>query len=179
MKKLVLAIALATVSLVSYAQVYVGGQASFWRDWIDGANSTQVTIAPEAGYVLNDNWAIGTTFGYTYAYNSGAKLNGFKVTPYARYTFAKLGNVNLFVDGGVGFGTYKIEDAGDAQNSFEVGVKPGVAVNLTEKISFVAHVGFLGYRDADDAVSESILGKKGFGFDLDGNALSFGLYYNF
>lgn len=102
-----------------------------------------------------------------------------EVAPYARYTYAKLGSVNLFLDGGFGFETYKIKHNGitsDSQNAWEIGIKPGLSVNLTEKLSFIAHVGFFGYRDADD---EPVFGQNGLGFNLDGNALSFGLYYNF
>lgn len=170
----------AVLTLTAGAQVYVGGELGFWREWQNGANKTTLNVNPEVGYNLNENWAIGTVIGYNYIYQQGAKVNGFGVAPYARYTFAKLGNVNLFVDGTVGFATYKVKAAngvkGDAQNAWQFGFKPGVTVNLTEKLSFVAHVGFLGYRDADE---REIFGSNGLGFDLDGNALQFGLYYNF
>ena len=179
MKKLFLLIAVAVVTLTASAQVYVGGEVSFWREWQNAANKTTFSIMPEIGYNLDENWAIGTTLGYDYQYEKGVKYNAFEVAPYARYTFAKLGNVNLFVDGGFGFATYKYKHNGvssDSQNAWSVGLKPGLSVNLTEKLSFIAHVGFLGYRDADEA---PIFGQNGFGFNLDGNALSFGLYYNF
>ena len=179
MKKVFMFIAVAVVTLTASAQVYVGGETSFWREWKNGVNKTSFSVMPEIGYNLDGNWAIGTTVGYQYQYQKGDKINAFKVAPYARYTYAKLGSVNLFLDGGFGFATYKIKNngvTGDAQNAWEVGIKPGVSVNLTEKLSFIAHVGFLGYREADD---EPVLGENGLGFNLDGNALSFGLYYNF
>lgn len=177
MKKFFLTMVVAVVALTANAQVYLGGELGFWRDWQKGANTTLVTVAPEVGYVLDDNWAIGSTFAYDYAYKAGAKTNAFEVAPYARYTFLKLDNVNLFVDGGFGFATYKTKGF-DAQNAWSVGLKPGVAVNLTEKLGFVAHLGFLGYRDSDDAASEAIFGKNGLGFNFS-NSLTFGLYWNF
>ena len=144
---------LAVASLTAGAQVYVGGEVGLWRNWKDAANTTNFTIKPEVGYNLNEKWAVGTTLGYIYSYDQGEKTNAFTVAPYARYTFVKLGNVNLFLDGGFGFATYKVKSAegvkGDAQNAWEVGIKPGVSVSLTEKLSFIAHVGFLGYRTAD------------------------------
>ena len=175
MKKILLVAVIAVMSLTASAQVYLGGSLGTWRNY--DANTTSVTILPEVGYTLSDNWAIGTVIGWNYRYNAGQKYNGLTVAPYVRYTFLKLDNVNVFVDGGFGFYTGK-EKGVDAKNEWEVGLKPGVAVNLTDKLSFVTHVGFLGYRKADDAAL-GVFGNDGFGFDLDGNALTFGLYYNF
>lgn len=178
MKKFLFTLAAAVITLTASAQVYVGGEVGFWRNWDD--NHTTFTIKPEVGYTLSDNWAIGTTIGYAHNYKDGAKYNGFEVAPYARYTFVKFDAVSLFLDGGFGFQTYKVKVNGhssDSQNGWEVGIKPGVKVDLTEKLSFVAHVGFLGYRDSDDDVSA--FGEDGFGFSANGNNLTFGLYYNF
>lgn len=172
----------AVLTLTASAQLYVGGEVGFWREWQDGVNKTNLNINPEVGYNLSENWAIGTTIGYNYFYQEGSKLNAINVAPYARYTFAKLGNVNLFVDGTVGFATYKVKEAdgtkGDAQKSWSFGFRPGVSVNLTEKLSFIAHVGFLGYTKSDDS-AHTPYGRNGFGFNVDGNDLSFGINYNF
>ena len=178
MKKILFTLAAAVITLTASAQVYLGGEVGLWRNW--DANHTSFSINPEIGYNLDENWAIGTTIGYTYNYNSGIKTNAFEVAPYARYTYAKFDAVSLFLDGGFGFQTYKVSQDGhssDSMNGWQVGIKPGVKVDLTSKLSFVAHVGFLGYRDADD--NKSAWGENGFGFKLDGNNLGFGLYYNF
>ena len=183
------------MAITASAQVYLGGEVGFWRNW--DSNKTQFSITPEIGYNLDENWAIGTTIGYSYAYQGSLpvvgnqKMNAFIVEPYARYTFAKFDAVSLFLDGTVGFSTYKYSyehgDDGDAQNQWEVGVKPGVKVDLTSKLSFIAHFGFFGYRDNDDVkvadedtdVPAGAFGEKGFGFKANGNNLQFGLYYNF
>ncbi len=175
MKKILLTLTLAVASLAASAQVYLGGEVGFWRDYQD--NQTTFSLAPEVGYNLSDKWALGIALGYQHVYTEGTKINAFTVNPYARWTYASFGPVNLFLDGGFDFGTYKVKDGGDAVNAWGIGVKPGLAVNLTEKLSFVAHVGFLGFRDADDELSSVY--NRGFGFDLDGNSLQFGLYYNF
>lgn len=185
MKKLFLSIVMAFAAVSMQAQFYVGGEAGFWRDY-DG-NNTSVKILPEVGHNLDEKWSIGAKLGYEYSYSgettlgikTNTKTNSFVIAPYARYTYAKFGSVNLFVDGGFGFATYKEEvngHEGDAQNAWEVGVKPGLSVDFTEKLSFVTHIGFLGWRDSDDA---KVWGSEGFGFDLSGNSLTFGLYYNF
>ena len=62
-------------------------------------------------------------------------------------------------------------------NEWSVGLKPGVAVNLNQKLSFVAHVGFAGWKSvkAEGANDDSHV----WGVDLDGNNVTFGVYYNF
>lgn len=177
MKKILLTLAVAVSSIAASAQVYVGGEVGFWRDY--DQNKTTFNLQPEVGYTLDEDWALGIALGYGYTYNDGAKTNAFTVAPYARYTFAKLGPVNLFLDGGFGFATYKVKGADDSNTGWEIGIKPGVSVNLTDKLSFVAHCGFLGYRDSDDDHPYKYFGNDGLGFDLSGNNLTFGLYYNF
>jgi hypothetical protein len=103
------------------------------------------------------------------------KVKTFQISPYVRYTFVKFDKVNLFVDGSVG---YKHENyAGTKTNTFGFGLKPGVAVNLNDKLSFVAHACFLGYEN--EKVKGDDNSTNTFGFNLDGNSLSFGVYYNF
>ena len=179
MKKLFLFIAVAILSLTAGAQVYVGGEVNFWREWQKGANTTNFMLYPEIGYNLDENWSIGMSFGYKYKYTDGNKFNGFDVEPYARYTYAKFGPVGLFVEGGFGFITYKKKVngiTGDAQNAWCAGFTPGLKVDLTEKLTFFSYIGFLGYCDADE---DNAFGRNGFGFNVDGNNIGFGLLYNF
>ena len=76
----------------------------------------------------------------------------------------------------MGFGITSGENHNNDFTDFNVGVRPGVAVNLNKHFSFVTKVGFLGYNEVNPKD-----GKKShsFGLDLDGNNLTFGLYYNF
>ena len=190
MKKVLLTSVIALMTVSASAQVYVGGEVGAWRNWEKGANKSSITLLPEIGYNLDENLSIGTTIGWQYNYygkkinphnGKTLKVNSLRVAPYARYTFLKLDNVNLFLEGGFGFATSKVKGL-DAMNSWEVGVKPGVFVNLTDKLSFVAHCGFFGYRTSDDAipgVNVSPFGENGFGFSAKSTDLSFGLYWNF
>ena len=173
----------AVMSLTASAQVYVGGSVGFWRDY--NANETSFNLIPEVGYNLSDKWAIGINVGYAHEYDAPVKANGFVVKPYARWSYAKLGPVRFFLDMGFGFDTYKTKvDMGnrtvksDPFNAWEIGVSPGLAVGLSEHLDFIAHVGFLGFRDSDDG-SSAAFGRNGFGFNVDGNNLTFGLNYKF
>lgn len=177
MKKFLLMLVFGAFALTMNAQVFVGGEVGFWRNW--DANRTTFTLAPEVGYTLDNHWALGVALGYNHDYEAGVALNGFKVNPYGRYTFVKLGPVSLFCDGGFGFGTYKIKGAGSSLNAWEVGVKPGFAIGLSKNLSLVTHVGFLGYRDADEGLRDFADFDTGFGFKFTGYDLSFGLYYSF
>lgn len=175
MKKIFAMVAFAAATMTASAQVYVGGSLGLWRDW--DKNVTQLEIAPEVGYNLSDKWDLGTEVGFAHTYNDGLKINGFTIAPYARWTFAKFDRVNLFLQPTAQWGMAKVVGGGDAQNFWAVGVKPGLSVELTDKLNFVAHVGFLGYRDSDDGIN--YWSSKGAGFKLDGNALQFGINYNF
>ena len=183
MKKIMMTLAAVAVAATMNAQVYLGGGVGFQTSSYDGNSETYFTILPEIGYNLDENWAVGITLGYGEAktkvkeggFTVSEKVKSFEIAPYARYTFAKFDKVNLFVDGTVG---YKHEDfAGTKTNTFAVGLKPGVAVNLNEKISFVAHVGFLGYEN--EKVKDADKSLNTFGVGLDGSNLSFGVYSHF
>ena len=179
MKKIMMTLAAVCVAATMNAQVYLGGGLGVATSSYDGNSTTVWSILPEIGYNLDENWAVGMTVGYG---ESTVKVSGvkekvktFQISPYARYTFVKFDKVNLFVDGGV---AYKHENyAGTKTNTFGVGLKPGVAVNLNDKLSFVAHVGFLGYEN--EKVKGDDKSTNTFGFNLNGNSLSFGVYYNF
>jgi len=184
MKKIFAIALVAMMTMTANAQVYVGGGIGFETSSQDGNSETYFKIMPEIGYNLNENWAIGIAVGYGESkttINQGGikmtdKVKAFEVAPYARYTFAKFDKVNLFVDGT--FNYLHTDFAGSKNNTFGIGVKPGVAVNLNEKLSFVAHVGFLGYQNSKDDY-DGAKAVNTFGVSLDGSDLSFGVYYNF
>ena len=184
MKKTFAVALVAMMTMTVNAQVYVGGGVGFQTTSQDGNSETFFKLVPEIGYNLDENWAVGIAVGYgehKTTLKSGnlkttAKVKAFEIAPYARYTFAKFDKVNLFVDGTVGYS--HVDYAGAKTNSFALGLKPGVAVNLNDKLSFVAHVGFLGYQN--DKVKGDDKSTNTFGLnDLDGSNLSFGVYYNF
>lgn len=182
MKKIVALLLLAVASLSAYAQdCFVGGSFGFDRDFTE--NQTAFTIAPEIGYKFDSKWAAAVSLAYNYDYTKGVKTNVFSINPYVRYTYFATDNnlVNLFVDGGfgVGFGKAKYEDvSGDSMTVWNIGFKPGVAFNLTEKFSIVAHMGFLGYEGCNDAAEAAGVDKK-FGLNFDTMNLNLGFYYNF
>lgn len=173
MKKFFTMLVVAVMAVTASAQVYVGAGVNAWRD--ADANKTTLGLSPEVGYVLSDNMALGIALDYQYKYAGAVKTHSFAVSPYFRYTFAKMGAVNLFADATAGVASTKPK-GGDSSTGWQAGIRPGLSVGLSDKLSFVAHVGFLGYRDADEY---SYYGGNGFGAELSSSDLSFGLFYNF
>lgn len=171
MKKLFFTLMVALIAIVSAdAQVYVGGSFNLTRD--KDADLTNFTIAPEIGYNLTKNWAIAAEIGFTHVSDDDASANAFNFAPYARFSFFEKGIVRLFLDGGVGISTYKVEDA-DSHNGFEIGIKPGIALEICKNLTFVTKYGFAGYRD-DYKYNNSISG-----ISLSSEDLSFGFHYEF
>ena len=189
MKKIILAALLALGSLTANAQIYVGGETGLWRNADN--NNTDFTLRPEVGYELSEKWDLGLSVGFSHDYNGGkkhksyTKTNACEVNPYARWTFAQWGPVHLFLEMGFGFETYKVKAGddddhvveGDAQKAWNVGVKPGLSIDVAKHLQFITHVGFLGYRDSDDKFDAHK--NDGFGFQLQSDNLTVGLLYKF
>jgi hypothetical protein len=177
MKKILMTLAMGMMALTMNAQMYVGG--SFGLQSVTpevGDGETSFQILPEIGFQFDEKWGAGVQIGYISdkggAYDLDAE-SAFAFAPYVRYTALKLKNVNLFLDGGFDY----LQSKNPKINIFGVCIKPGVAVNLNENISFVAHVGFVGFESfspkGDGDSSNTV------GVDLDGNNVTFCLYFNF
>lgn len=186
MKKILVFAIAAMISVCASAKgLYVGGQAGFWHESDDRSSVNTLSILPEIGYNLSDEWAIGSTIGYEMSHVCGwSSTHIFEISPYARYTYFKSNNglVSLFLDGGAGVGLgwthYKGGDDSDTACIWNIGIKPGVALNLSKNVSFVAHIGMLGYQGANDAARDGGYKSEG-GLLLNGNNISLGFYVNF
>ena len=175
MKKIMMTLAAIAVAATMNAQMYVGGSLAFTstKNDTEGAKATtEFSIKPEVGYNLDENLAVGLALGFTSEKAGDADaMTTFEIAPYARYTFAKLDKVNFFVDGEVSYATKK-----DTWNKFGIHIKPGVAVNVNEKISFVAKLGTdgLGWTNTSYKGDNEYKNNK-FGLDLSTLGLEFGM----
>ena len=175
-------VAVIAMAATANAQWYVGGSIGFGSvKTIEGDTESTYKIAPEVGYRLNDNLAIGLSVGYqkgscdfgsVYSFMRDAELETFIFNPYVRYTFLTFGMIDVFADGGFSIITEK-----DFGNGFQFGVRPGIALNLSDKVSLVSGIGFFGFSSYSlDATDESY---NSFGLDLENATATFGLFYNF
>ena len=201
MKKIILMAAFAVASVAASAQVYVGGSLGFEsRNAGEGSKASMAfSIAPEVGYKLSDNLAVGIQLGYSATNDQNAKAVAksgveemagnkpeggktygiFNVAPYVRYTFAQTGAASFFVDGGVyasfltgGNDTYK-------GTVFGVGVRPGVKFAASEKVDVVAKLGYLGWKGGNKDAQANGYAKSAFGINANNANLELGILYNF
>ena len=120
MKKFLMTIAAVFAAMNMSAQVYVGGSIGVAS--VNDAHNESETVykfVPEIGYNLNDDWAVGVELGYQKGactlgkgvFGQDTDTEVFSIAPYARYTVVKSKLINLFVDGGIGIGSYKDIDS--------------------------------------------------------------------
>ena len=166
MKKLVLVIALALMAAFgAKAQFYVGGSIHFGTDQTlneNGESAALIEVFPEFGYWLNDKMAIGGVLGFSN--DMGTTL--VEISPYFRYSLLELGPVSLFLDGQLSF--IYLSAGGESNFNFAgVGVAPGIAIPVSDNLSFVGHLGRIGYYRGS--------------FEIDANPanMQMGLYYSF
>lgn len=191
MKKFFLGLAISVISISANAQVYVGGGLGFssvkaaHHEDVDVDTKTTFSLVPEIGYQLDEKLAVGIGLGYSHSKDGDEKGDAFSIEPYARYTFAKLGTVDLFIEGGVGYQhTKNAEEISDnvevnkKENTFYIGVRPGFKVNLNQKIALVSRVGWLGWKTTKPDVDD-YKGSSEFGLNLDATAIQFGVNYTF
>ena len=170
MKKFFTVIVAAFVAVAAHAQFYAGGTVAF-----QSGDNGHVVLAPEAGYNFNDEFAVGAIVAFE---QQKDWFDAITLNPYVRWTFADWAPVKLFLDGSFSFTSYSQKN-GDKKtySAIEVGVKPGIALPLNEKLSLIAHLGFVGFGAADDQIQ----GMYGDGViaDFSGKNLAVGIFYNF
>ncbi|MDR2652974.1 MAG: hypothetical protein LBC68_11815 [Prevotellaceae bacterium] len=170
---------------------FIGGEFAFWSSEFEhytsvpefdsyipaGTKLTAFSIAPEIGYNISDKFAVAASINFSYAkvknddYYVNEKISGFIINPYIRYSFLKKGIVSAFIDGSAAFGISDFK-------GFEAGIRPGVAIALTERFSVAVHFGFVGYNNGKGIGNYAEAGK-GFGIDFSGYQSSLGFYYAF
>ena len=91
------------------------------------------------------------------------------------------GPFNLFMDGGAGVNFAEERKGGSVErrNGFEIGIRPGGCVDLTEGLCLCLRFGFLGYRSGYFSGEEPGLGHDGFGIRFAPEELMVGLELEF
>ena len=170
MKKSLLAIAFAMVAMVGSAQIYVGGSLGLDFAGKDKVSRTGASIAPEVGYLLNENLSFGAALGFgTTSSKAGdikSSSNHWNISPYARYTFFNSGILSCFVDGVIA-----VSGAKNADATFGIYAKPGIALSVSENIRLISHVGMIGWSNANKV--------NNFDLGVDASIAKVGVYYTF
>lgn len=182
MKKLFFTLAILlgaiTINAQDVGKMWVGGHVAVGHSKPKGGDAlTSFTVMPEFGYILQDNLGIGVSLGYTHSKQGDVKGDGYKISPFLRYSFLKGDIGGLFVDGGVGYEHTKSEFStlgtkiSRKDALLEVGFRPGVAINVSDKVILTAKYGHLGYQYTKEGDQKT----NSFGFDFNLENCLFGM----
>ena len=164
-------------------RIFAGGAFTYWYDTKEA--KTTLDLCPEVGYLFSDTWGAGVLLGYEYqsAAEDGVttRSNTLKISPFVRYYYTHRGPFNLFMDAGAGFNFASTTKGGSTQraNGFEIGIRPGGCVDLTEGLCLCLRMGFLGYRHSYFSGEEPGIGENGFGIRFAPEELMIGLELEF
>jgi hypothetical protein len=191
MRKLIFTLAIAlgaffSVNAQEVGGMWVGGTVGLWSSKVKGADSElSFKVLPEFGYAVSDNIGIGISLGgghlktedlnFVDGKSSGESVNYYRVSPFLRYAFLKGDLGSLFFDGGVGYEHWKECGGGAKMNRLEVGFKPGVSLNVSDKVSILGKFGFLGYQYDKSGDYK----RNSFGFDFDMENIELGMALKF
>lgn len=176
MKKILLSMValFAAVTMNAQNEMYVGGTLNF-QTKANAVNKSIITVAPEIGMSLNEQFGVGAVLSYT---ASQDVYNEFKINPYLRYNALEIGKVKVFVDGGIYYINHKPKDA-DADNFFGLNVTPGISYDLTDHFSIVAHANPIFNVDITSPAVGDSRTTVNFLQKFNVNTFNFGFYYNF
>lgn len=73
----------------------------------------------------------------------------------------------------------KIVSGGTKTTDLEVGFRPGVAVNVSERVSLIGKFGFLGYQYGKTGSGNTAAKTNSFGFYFDLNNIQLGMNLKF
>ena len=120
------------------------------------------------------------------------KLNSVRVAPYVRYDFYQIGKLGFFIEGSVGYIYISLSDVtlpaaasaitpgsiGDpAVHAFEINVRPGMFLRLSDRVELQAKLGSFGYMFGKEKESETKIHRVG--FDFSSFNMLFGMNYHF
>ena len=177
MKKIILSAIIAACAITANAQTWIGGELGFnsttYKSGDVKETVSNVTISPEIGYNLNENWAVAAKIEFSH-FEDGNTGNSVGFNPYVRYTFAKTGNLSFFIDGGLFWTNIHYKGDDKNANNFGIGFNPGLAYSISKKVSLVAHIGDFSYNHYK--FYDTKIDRFNLGLD---NSISFGAYVAF
>ena len=202
MKKLFLSLAVALGVFTSAAaqeagQMWAGGTVGLWSSKVKGGDSQlSFKVMPELGYNVTENVAVGIVIGAAHTHGGtdlkfdgandatgAASKNLYKVSPFLRYTIVKGDIGSIFVDGGVGYEWGKVCGVESKINNLEIGLRPGLALNVSSKVALFSKFGFLGYQNTKETEGKGEAKQEvktnSFGFDFDMRNIEFGAVVKF
>lgn len=177
MKKFMMIAVMAVAALTANAQKFVGGSFAFASSHVNGKDNSEKTfiVKPEVGFELSDKFDAILGIGYTHQNDAQSTSNTWSFEPTLRYNAVKVGNFGAFVDGGVYYAFTHVNGAENNKNSLGFNITPGIAYELSDKVSVEAKLGDGLYYD--HSWTKDVKRTNEFGFTLF-NQIMFSVYYN-
>ncbi|WP_010664388.1 outer membrane beta-barrel protein [Marinilabilia salmonicolor] len=148
MKRIVFSITFTLIMFISASAqegtMWLGGTINISSNTSNDLTTSRTTLMPEFGYNLNSSWAIGGRLGFSTLKDedpAGTQKNTTtSIIPFARYSFANLGNFKIFGQGELPLNFYGGEFADgtsmDSSNSIGLRVRPGITYAFNENWGF-------------------------------------------
>lgn len=149
----------------------VGGNFSFWHS--DDNKTTAIALSPGVMYLLNEDLGFGANLSLQNQSQQGASTTYFLLRPFARYYFAHTNPLHFYLEGGLGV------SSGGGTTGFEIGVRPGMSLELSRLIHLNMYWGFLGYRNKFAFSGGEGTSSSGFGLSFSPANLLLGIEFHF
>ena len=149
----------------------VGGNFSFWHN--DDNKTTAIALSPGVMYLLNEDLGFGANLSLQNQSRQGASTTYFLLRPFARYYFAHTNPLHFYLEGGLGV------SSGGGTTGFEIGVRPGMSLELSRLIHLNMYWGFLGYRNKFAFSGGEGTSSSGFGLSFSPANLLLGIEFHF
>lgn len=170
MKKVLFAAFLLASSNAIFAQVdqgqwLAGGSVGFNFGKQGDVKTTNISVAPDAGYFVINQLAVGLRpeFDYTKiktkigGVSSDGSETRFSVAPFVRYYFMPSGEkVNIFGDASYGFGSDKVKgaDKSESINYYQIKAGPAVFLSPSTALEFALYYRSMGGKYFENAAGD-------------------------
>ena len=124
-------------------------------------------------YLLNEDLGFGANLSLQNQSQQGASTTYFLLRPFARYYFAHTNPLHFYLEGGLGV------SSGGGTTGFELGVRPGMSLELSRLIHLNMYWGFLGYRNKFAFSGGEGTSSSGFGLSFSPANLLLGIEFHF
>ena len=168
MKKLLLSLTLvAGLGFASKAQTEKG-------NWMVGAQAANInynttaeifslTLSPQAGYFVSDNFAVGAKLGLGIVSASGSTVTVYSIGPFARGYFGGTEKSKFFAEGNVGLGG--VSASGVSNTAYNLGATLGYTYFITKNVGLETGLGYGYSNSTNGGMGSSDLGLN-LGFQI-------------
>jgi outer membrane protein len=167
----------------SKGDVFVTGAVTFGSEKTGDFKTNSFELAPQVGYFLTENIAIGGKIGFAsykeeFSGTDVEDMSGFKVGAFGRYYFTPANQFSLFGQLGLDYSNMEDKLADYKESTVDFGLGFGMNYFVSSNFSIEAGVAVLGYSTNDNG-GNGAEKTNSFEFGGDWRAVTFGVNYKF